>query len=67
MKWWPWRREPDGEDARAKRAEANEQLDAARAQGRKVSEAARAAHAMARQVDRYARDVEQALRLRGIM
>lgn len=63
---WPWQREPDGEEARAAEATAQQQLDDTRAQTRQVAAAERAARAAMRQTDRFARDVELALRLRGI-
>lgn len=67
MRWrWPWRREPDGEEARAAEAAARAQLDRVHKQtAPRVAEAARAAHHLARQVDRFARDVEATMHLRG--
>jgi hypothetical protein len=66
VRWrWPWRGEPDGEESRAAEAAANAQLDDSRSQTRRVNEATRAAHHLARQVDRFARDVEATMHLRG--
>lgn len=66
MRWWPWRREPDGAHARETKAAAEQHLADARRQTLRVDEATRAARQMARQVDRFMLEIEAALRGRSV-
>lgn len=63
---WPWRREPDGEAARATKAEADKALVEARVQGLRVNAAVSLANLLSRQADQLSRDVERVLHLRGM-
>lgn len=62
VRWRWWRREPDGEHARATKATADRHLADAQRQTRSVAETTRAARQMVRQVDRFTTEIERALR-----
>jgi len=61
---WPWRRAPNGRDARAARSAAEEQLAAAQRQRSEVDETVRAADVLAQRVDRFTREVERSWHVR---
>lgn len=65
MRWPPWKRRNDTNHVEEAKADADHRLDEAHELARRGDATSRRAYELARRTNRFAREVERALHLRG--